>query len=121
MLIETSSKTSGTGIPTISGITASNSPVDDVCSSIWPVTSCSTICSAISVVRVHRNYVVKLRKLSIQNYMKTKCNVRFDSQAFWRTVGPLISDKRKQTNDNLSLVENDDIINNKMKMCDICN
>ena len=71
--------------------------------------------------RVHRNYVVKLRKLSMQNYMKAKCNVGSDSQAFWRTVGPLISDKRKQTNDNLSLVENDDIVNNKMKMCDIFN
>ena len=55
--------------------------------------------------RKQRNLVVKLRKKSLNQYTKDKCIGQAGTQQFWKTVKPLISDKCKNDNRNVILME----------------
>ena len=70
--------------------------------------------------RRQRNIVIKLRKKSLSLYLKKKCNLTHDGKDFWKTVKPLISDKTKGS-DEITLLENDSIVNDKMLVADILN
>ena len=39
-----------------------------------------------------KNKVVKLRKISIQSYFDRRCNTKYNSMDFYKTVGPFLSD-----------------------------
>ena len=61
--------------------------------------------------RTHRNYVTKLRKQSMNNYLMNKCNGPTNGREFWNAVKPLISTKNMTSNDNIMLLENDILSN----------
>ena len=67
-----------------------------------------------------RNIVTKLRKKSIGVYLKTNCNVN-NGKLFWDTVKPLISDKAKNNNTNISLLEENNIVNQSIDVANIFN
>lgn len=67
--------------------------------------------------RKHRNYVVRLRKISKSRYLKEKCTVSKDKNLFWNVVKPLISDKCKGGQENIILSTNDTIINEPLSVC----
>ena len=56
-----------------------------------------------------RNFCVKLRRSSMKNYLKTKCEK--NDTNFWNTVKPFLS-KSNKSFDNIILSENSKIINN---------
>ena len=74
--------------------------------------------------RSQRNYVTKLRKHSLLQYMKNKC--KLDNQSggngneFWRIIKPIISDNYKVDN-NVILMEKDSIINDCSAVADTLN
>ena len=69
--------------------------------------------------RKYRNYTVKLRKTSIRKYIEI-CTVNAGSPEFWKTIKPLISDKMC-VSDNITLLENDVIVNKPDDVCNIMN
>ena len=74
-----------------------------------------------TLYKKHRNYVVKLRKESVRNYMKNKCIPGQHSRDFWKVVNPLISDKQKGNCDNLTLVDNDVVLSDSNIVCSTLN
>ena len=72
-----------------------------------------------ALYRYYRNRVVNLRKQSIGRYIQ-KCTVNTGSTEFWKTIKPLISD-RSHANDNVTLMENGEIVNNADDLCDVMN
>ena len=70
--------------------------------------------------RKHRNLVTTLRKQSLSEYMKGRCNSTQNGKHFWDTVKPLISDKYKGSND-ITLMENNTIINDGLDVANIFN
>ena len=52
--------------------------------------------------------------------MQQNCNGNKNSQDFWKTVKPLISDKYRQ-NDNITLMENNDVVNETAAVSNIMN
>ena len=74
--------------------------------------------------RKQRNYVTKLRRNSLLQYMKNRCKSGIDSDAtngdFWRIVKPVISDNCK-TDTNVILLENDTIVNDCSSVANILN
>lgn len=71
--------------------------------------------------RKYRNLVVKLRKKSLNQYTKEKCMGQAGSKDFWKTVKPLISDKYKNNECNIILMEEDNIINDSISVCNVFN
>ena len=65
-----------------------------------------------------RNYCVELRRSSMKNYLKTKCEKK-DSN-FWNTVKHFLS-KRNKSSENIILSENSRIMNNQKEIPDIMN
>ena len=63
--------------------------------------------------------MVKLRKQSIGRYIQN-CTVNTGSTEFWKTIKPLISD-RSHTNDNITLMENGQIVDNANDLSDVMN
>ena len=62
-----------------------------------------------------------MRKKSMQIFMQNKCNVTKGGGGFWEAVKPLISHKSVNKNDNIILLNNDDIVNNRSDVCNIFN
>ena len=56
----------------------------------------------------------------MQNYMKQQCNQNNNGTHFWKVVKPLISDRSKSVNDNISLIDND-VMNDRNVLCEVFN
>lgn len=70
------------------------------------------------IYKYQRNYVTKLRKQSIKNYMKTACD---KTNSFWDTVKPMFSEKGVGCNDDILLKANESIIHDKNKVSNMLN
>ena len=71
--------------------------------------------------RKQRNIVTKLLKKSLQQYMHTKCNEAVNGGDFWKTVKPLISNRGINKDDDISLSNDGEIVNNTNDICRIFN
>ena len=62
----------------------------------------------------HRSLSTKLRKQSLNKYLKDKCTINntHSNKEFWKITKPFMSHKGSSANTNISLIENDAIINN---------
>ena len=80
---------------------------------------CSTTANR-ELYRKQRNITVRLRKKSLNVYMQQNCNVNKNSQQFWKTVKPLISDKYCK-HDNITLMEHNDVINEPGEVSNVLN
>ena len=58
--------------------------------------------------RKMRNYVVKIRKMSLKNYFTENCEKQ--DKFFWHTVSSLMSDKKYRNGGNITLNENGETI-----------
>ena len=63
----------------------------------------------------HRNLSTKLRKQSLNKYLKDKCTINntHNNKEFWKITKPFMSHKGSSANTNISLIENDAIINDQ--------
>ena len=68
-----------------------------------------------------RNYVTKLKRLSIQKYFNDRCCTTSNSKDFWSTVRPFMSDKSKSGVDVMQLLEDDKLISSTSDVCSILN
>ena len=73
--------------------------------------------------RKHRNNVNKLRKKCLQKHIADKCeNMNVEhGKDFWKTIKPLLSDKCKVGSENITLLENDCIVNDPIEVGNILN
>ena len=72
--------------------------------------------------RTQRNIVSKIRKQSLNNYLKMKCNNSHGNGGeFWNVVKPMISHKSIFKNDNIILKQNDDVITKPNEIVDCFN
>ena len=68
-----------------------------------------------------RNHCASLTRKTIKDYysnLDEKCVI--DNKKFWKTVKPFLSDKTMM-DDNITLVENDEIITDDLKVAEIFN
>jgi hypothetical protein len=71
--------------------------------------------------RTKRNLVTKLRRNSLMEYMRKKCQQNNQNgYEFWRTIKPVISDNNKSLND-IILMENNSIVNDPVLVANILN
>ncbi len=70
--------------------------------------------------RKQRNLVTTLRKTSLLQYMKDKCDMTTNGKDFWDAVKPMISDKYKGSNE-ITLLENSTIVNDGIQVANIMN
>ena len=68
-----------------------------------------------------RNKVVKLRKISIQNYFDRRCNTKHNPRDFYKTVCPFLSDKPSSSNGKIILCDDGDIISDPSQVANIFN
>ena len=68
-----------------------------------------------------RNKVVKLRKISIQNYFDQRCNTKHNPRDFYKTVCPFLSDKPSSSNGKIILCDDGDIISDPSQVANIFN
>jgi len=66
--------------------------------------------------RKQRNYVTKLKKMSIRNYFFERCTGGPKSTDFWPTIKPFLTNKGNINNKEIVLEENDKIINNQSEV-----
>ena len=66
-----------------------------------------------------RNKVVKLRKISIQNYFDRRCNKKHNPRDFYKTVCPFPSDKPSSSNGKIILCDNGNIISDPSHVANI--
>ena len=71
--------------------------------------------------RKQRNYVTKLRKISIRQYFERNCNLNTSPVHFWNAIKPFMSNKLSSQNENISLFENDRIVNDPQEVCNTFN
>ena len=69
--------------------------------------------------RKMRNYVVKIRKMSLKNYFTKHCEKQ--DKNFWHTVSPFMSDKKYRNGGNITLNENGEIITDASRVSEIFN
>ena len=69
--------------------------------------------------RKMRNYVVKIRKMSLTNYFTKHCEKQ--DKNFWHTVSPFMSDKKYRNGGNITLNGNGETISDASRMFDIFN
>ena len=68
-----------------------------------------------------RNKVVKLLKISIQNYFDRRCNEKHNPRDFYKTVCPFLSDKPSSSNGKIILCDNGNIISDPSHVANIFN
>ena len=68
-----------------------------------------------------RNKVTKLRKKSLNMYLKTKCNESKGGQDFWQTIKPLISHKCINKDDSILLCHNDSVVSKPEQVGELFN
>ena len=66
--------------------------------------------------RKQRNYVTKIKRLSIKKYFYERCIGGPKSSDFWPTIKPLLSNKGNICNKDIILEENDKIINDQTEV-----
>ena len=66
-----------------------------------------------------RNYVVKIRKMSLKNYFMKHCEKQDEN--FWHTVSPFMSDKKYRNGGNITLNENGETITDASRVSEIFN
>ena len=72
--------------------------------------------------RNQRNLVTKLRKKSMNVFLRNKCNTTSGSgKEFWETVKPLISSKSINKNDNIIILANDNVVTQQDKVATVFN
>ena len=72
---------------------------------------------------MHRNLLAKLRKQSLNKYLKDKCTINntHNNKNFWKITKPIMSHKGSSANINISLIENDAIINDQTGVATVLN
>ena len=71
---------------------------------------------------MHRNLSTKLRKQSLNKYLKDKCTINnTHNTEFWKITKPFMSHKGSSANTNIFLIENDAIINDQTGVATILN
>ena len=72
---------------------------------------------------VHRNLSTKLRKQSLNKYLKDKCTINntHNNKEFWKITKLFMSHKGSSANTNISLIENDAIINDQTGVAIVLN
>ena len=68
-----------------------------------------------------RNKVVKLQKISVQNYFHNKCNTGQGSKDFYKTIKPFISNKPSGNSAKIILCENDIVLSEPIKVAETFN
>ena len=66
-----------------------------------------------------RNYVVKIRKMSLKNYFTKHCEKQ--DKNFWHTISPFMSDKKYRNDGNITLNENIETITDASRVSEIFN
>ena len=69
--------------------------------------------------RKMRNYVVKIRIMSLKNYFTKHCEKK--DKNFWHTVSPFMSDKKYRNGGNITLNENGETITDASRVSEIFN
>ena len=71
----------------------------------------------------HRNLSTKLRKQSLNKYLKDKCTINntHNNKEFWKITKPFMSHKGSSANTDISLIENDAIINDHTGVATVLN
>ena len=71
----------------------------------------------------HRNLSTKLRKQSLNKYLKDKCTINntHNNKEFWKITKPFMSHKGSSANTDISLIENDAIINDQTGVATVLN
>ena len=72
---------------------------------------------------MHRNQSTKLRRQSLNKYLKDKCTINniHNNKEFWKITKPYMSHKGYSANTNIFLIENDDIINDQTGVATVLN
>ena len=72
---------------------------------------------------MHRNLSTKLRKQSLNKYLKDKYTINntHNNKEFWKITKPFMSHKGSSANTNISLIENDAIINDQTGVATVLN
>ena len=72
---------------------------------------------------MHRNLSTKLRKQSLNKYLENKCTINntHNNKEFWKITKPFMSHKGPSANTNISLIENDAIINDQTGVATVLN
>ena len=71
--------------------------------------------------RQQRNHVVKFRKRSLNQYTREKCVGQSGTKEFWKVVKPLMSDKTRNNDCTVILIDEDEIINDQVYVCNVFN
>ncbi len=73
--------------------------------------------------RIQNNYVTSLKWSSLKKYLDIRCSSDIDRRnpgQFWSIIKPLFNDNSK-LNFHINLKEEDDVITNNVKICNIFN
>jgi hypothetical protein len=72
--------------------------------------------------RKQRNKVTHLKRISVKNFFDSKCEKsNLNSKSFWGTIKPFFTSKNSKSNDMFHLLENNVIVSDPAKVCDIFN
>ena len=66
-----------------------------------------------------KNLVVEIRKNSMRKYFEKRCS-KLDSN-FWKTISPFFSDKKFKNGKYIVLSDNNDIINDQLRVVEVFN
>jgi hypothetical protein len=68
-----------------------------------------------------RNYVNALKRTSMQKYFEERCSKSTNARDFWQTISPFMSNKNCDSDGNISLYENNQIISDQVEVTNIFN
>ena len=73
--------------------------------------------------RKSRNYVTKVKAISVTRYFKKHCSMPNTQQPerFWDTVKPYLSDKTKETNSHFAIRLDNELKSDQTEICNIFN
>ena len=74
----------------------------------------------LALYRIQRNKVTAIKRKEIQKYFEDKCKIGTRNKDFWKAVKPLFSKSRTKS-DSIPLREDNEIITNDQKVCNIFN
>jgi len=76
--------------------------------------------SYLTLYKIQRNKVTEMKRRETGKYFKEKCKSGTRNKDFWRAIKPLFSKSRTKS-DNIPLRENNEIVTDEHKVCDIFN
>ena len=71
--------------------------------------------------RKQRNAVTHMRKTNKNDFLKSNCSSIKNGKEFWNIVKPMISSKLKGNSNDIVLLDQNTVVNDKGKACDILN